>query len=70
MAKELKMTFTLDNEKSKLLSLPSPRADITAEDVRSFMNTVVAKDALDVNGARAAAAKSAVIRSVDEDVLF
>ena len=70
MAKELKMTFTLDNEKSKLLNLPSPRADLSADDVRSFMNTVVAKDAFDVNGARVAAAKSAVVRSVDEEVLF
>ncbi len=70
MAKELKMTFALDNEKTKILSLPEPRADISADDVRSFMNTVVTKDALDVNGTRAIAAKSAVIRTVETDVLF
>ena len=70
MAKELKMTFTLDNEKTKILSLPEPRADITADDGRSFMNTVVTKDALDVNGARVVAAKSAVVRTVDTNVLF
>lgn len=70
MAKELKMTFALDNEKTKILTLPNPRADVTADDVRSFMNNAVTKSAFDVNGAKAASAKSAVIRSTDDAVLF
>lgn len=70
MAKELKMTFTLDNEKTKTLNLPNPRADVTADNVRSFMNSVVTKNAFDVSGAKAASAKSAVIRSTDDEVLF
>lgn len=70
MAKELKMTFTLDNEKTKTLNLPNPRADVAADDVRSFMNGVVTKNAFDVIGAKAASAKSAVIRSTDDEVLF
>lgn len=70
MAKELKMTFTLDNEKTKTLNLPNPRADVTADDVRSFMNSAVTKNAFDVSGAKAAFAKSAVIRSTDDEVLF
>lgn len=70
MAKELKMTFTLDNEKTKLLTLPAPRADLSADDVRSFMNTVVDKDGFDVGGAKVTAAKAAVVRTVDAEVLF
>ena len=70
MGKELKMTFTLDNKKTKTLNLPNPRADVTADDVRSFMNSAVAKNAFDVSGAKAASAKSAVIRSTDDEVLF
>ncbi len=64
------MTFTLDNEKTKTLNLPNPRADVTADDVRSFMNSAVTKNVFDVSGAKAASAKSAVIRSTDDEVLF
>lgn len=70
MAKELKMTFTLDNEKTKTLNLPNPRADVTADDVRSFMNSAVTQNAFDVSGAKAASVKSAVIRSTDDEVFF
>lgn len=68
--KTLKMQFTLDNEKVLQLNLPGARADLTADDVRGFMNTVVAKDAFDVGGAKVTAAKAAYIETVDTESIF
>lgn len=68
--KTLKMQFTLDNEKVLQLNLPGARTDLTADDVRGFMNTVVTKDAFDVNGAKVTAAKAAYIETVDTESIF
>lgn len=68
--KTLKMQFTLDNEKVLQLNLPGARADLSADDVRGFMNTVVTKDAFDVNGAKVTAAKAAYIETVDTESIF
>lgn len=68
--KTLKMQFTLDNEKVLQLNLPGARADLSADVVRGFMNTVVAKDAFDVNGAKVTGAKAAYIENVDTESIF
>lgn len=68
--KTLKMQFTLDNEKVLQLNLPGARADLNAEEVRGFMNTVVTKDAFDVNGAKVTGAKAAYIETVNTESIF
>ncbi|MBQ9365251.1 MAG: DUF2922 domain-containing protein [Schwartzia sp.] len=70
MAKSLKMTFALDSGKEHTMNLSAPRNDLTAEIVRPVMETIVAKDALSVSGAKASAAKEAIIREVTETKLF
>jgi len=66
----LKMTFNLDNGKTKLYNLASPKADISAEEVSAAMGTMISKAAAVVGGAALESAKGAVIRNVEETVLF
>lgn len=68
--KTLKMQFVLDTEKVLQISLPGARADLSADEVRSFMNTIVAKDAFDVNGAHVAAVKAAYTETIDTESIF
>lgn len=68
--KTLKMQFVLDNEKVLQINLSGARADLNADEVRGFMNSVVAKDAFDVNGAHVTAAKAAYIETVDTESIF
>lgn len=69
--KTLKMQFTMSDNKSVLtMSLPSVRADVTAEQVKAFMNTVIAKDAISYNGMTVTAAKAATIVTTDDEVIF
>ena len=66
----LKMTFNLENGRTTSLSLADPKADLTEAVVRPVMESMVAKDALRVNGNKIAAAKTAVSRKVEEQELF
>lgn len=69
--KTLKMQFTMSDNKSVLtMSLPSVRADVTADEVKAFMNTVIAKDAISYNGMTVTAALAATIVTTDDKVIF
>lgn len=68
--KTLKMQFTLDNEKVMQLNLPGARADLSADEVRAFMNQVVAKNTFDVGGAKVTGAKAAYVETVDTESIF
>lgn len=68
--KTLKMQFVLDTEKVLQINLPGARADLSADDVRGFMNTIVAKDAFDVMGAHVVSAKAAYVETVDTESIF
>lgn len=66
----LKMQFVLDNEKVLQVNLPGARADLSADDVRTFMNTIIAKDAFNVAGAKVVSAKAAYVETVDTESIF
>ena len=69
--KTLKMQFTMSDGKSVLtMSLPSVRADVTADEVKAFMNTVITKDAISYNGMTVTAAKADTIVTTDDEVIF
>ena len=66
----LRMTFTLDNGKDKTYTLLAPKADLTAEQVGEVMGTMIAKSVVLTGGAVLENSKSAVIRKVEDEVLF
>ena len=70
MAKTLNMRFTLENGKTTTLALAQPKDDLTSEDVKPVMQSIVDKQAIRVQEANATEAKSAVIREVNETKLF
>lgn len=71
MAKVLKMQFTMSDDVTVLtVSLPSPRVDVSADDVRGFMNTCINKDAIEYKGLSLKAAKSAVVVETNDEVIF
>lgn len=71
MAKVLKMQFTMSDDSTVLtVSLPSPRVDVSADDVRGFMNTCINKSAIEYKGLSLKAAKSAVVVETNDEVIF
>ena len=70
MTETLKMTFNLEDGKTASVSLASPKENITAEDVKPVMENIVAKEALLVKGKKAVEIKDAVVRRIEEQILF
>ena len=66
----LRMTFNLDNGKTKTYTLAEPKSDLDAEQVGTVMGSMVAKNAVLSGGAMLESSKSAIIRTVEENVLF
>ena len=70
MSETLKMTFNLEGGKTASISLAAPKEGITAEDVKPVMENIVTKEAILVKGKKAISLKNAVVRRVEENVLF
>ena len=66
----LRMTFNLDNGKTKTYALLAPKDDLTAEQVSTVMGSMVDKSAVVSSGALLTSAKSALVRKVEDTVLF
>ncbi|MGO5130480.1 DUF2922 domain-containing protein [Mitsuokella jalaludinii] len=69
MKRTLEITFTLDNAKTKSISLSDPKEDLTKDQVGTWANLVISKKALTIDGALPVAFKEASIRKVDVELL-
>jgi hypothetical protein len=67
--KTLQITFTLDNAKTKTISLADPKDDLGKETVEAWANNVIAKKAMTIEGALPVAFKEASFRKVDVELL-
>ena len=66
MTVTLIMTFNLENGKTTNLSLFSPRADLTPEEVNEVAHAIVAKNIFSLHGLKIVSLKRAYIRTVEE----
>lgn len=69
MKRTLQITFTLDNAKTKTISLTDPKEDLAKETVEAWANNVIAKKAMTIDGALPVAFKEASFRKVDVELL-
>lgn len=68
--KNLKMIFTLDNDKLLTYSLADPKEGLTRAEVENVMQSLVNKQAIvDAKGAKAAAIKDCYIYESDKQQL-
>ena len=70
MAKTLQMHFRNQSGNNVTITLPDPRADLTAAEVEAAMNTVIAKNVFQSSGGDLAQALYAEIVDVNQNALF
>lgn len=69
MKRTLQITFTLDNAKTKTISLTDPKEDLAKDTVEAWANNVIAKKAMTIDGALPVTFKEASFRKVDVELL-
>lgn len=69
MKRTLEITFTLDNFKTKTLSLSNPKEDLTKATVEEWAQMVITKKAFLLDGALPVSFKEASVRKVDVELL-
>lgn len=67
MNRILELKFTLSDEKTMTLTIPNPKADLTDQQIASAMQSIVAGNVFDRNGAYVVGIHSA--RIVDREVI-
>lgn len=69
MERTLQITFTLDNAKTRTVSLSDPKEDLAKATVEAWAKMVIDKKAMTLDGALPVAFKEAYIRKVDVELL-
>ena len=67
MNRVLELKFTLSDEKTMTLTIPNPKADLTDQQIANAMQSIVAGNVFDRNGAYVVGIYSA--RIVDREVI-
>lgn len=70
MAKKLVMIFKNIEGKTSTLTVDEPKVDLTDDEVRTFMDTIIVQNVFNTNGGDLVAVKSAEIISTTEEVLI
>ena len=69
MKTTLMIVFNLENNKTTTISLPDPRSDLTAVEVKEVADEIVTKKAIRANQMPVESYKRAYVRTIEEKPL-